>query len=184
MPVGGDRQWVDTGKEFAHIGSRWGKVGRSGARRFSRTDGGLSGFLGSYQHQIDEKGRLSLPAPFRRDAEDEPTLVLVQAYPDCLTLYPASAWADVEERLRELLRREPSSRNYVLGITANAVEVSPDRQGRILVPHRLQEAAGLEGATMVVGAIDRIELWHPDRFARTVAVQPDDQERFTHHIFA
>ena len=142
----------------------------------------MRGFLGSYQHQIDEKGRLSLPAPFRRDGGDEP-LVLVHAFPEALTLYPQKSWSQVEDRLREMMRLNAGARAHVLRVTANAVEVSPDKQGRILVPQRLQEAVGIAGPTLVVGAIDRIELWNPDRFATATAEPVQDAERFTHQIF-
>ena len=73
----------------------------------------MTGFLGSYQHQIDEKGRLSLPASFRRDGGEEP-MVLVHAFPDALTLYPRATWIEVEARLREMLRLNPQARPYVL----------------------------------------------------------------------
>jgi MraZ protein len=142
----------------------------------------MSGYLGSYQHQIDEKGRLSLPAAFRREGAEEP-MVLVHAFPEALTLYPQGSWREVETRLREMLRLNPQARAYVLRITANAVEVVPDRQGRILVPQRLQEAVGIAGPTLVVGAIDRIELWNPDRFGAVTAEPVADAERFTHQVF-
>lgn len=143
----------------------------------------MSGFLGSYLHQIDDKGRLNLPAPFRRDHPDRP-LVLVHVFENALTLYPEPAWAEVESRLRELLRLQPQARSYVLSVTANAVEVVPDKQGRILVPQRLQEAVGIRGATLVVGAIDRIELWDPERFQAALRARSDDFDRFNHQIFA
>jgi MraZ protein len=142
----------------------------------------MSGYLGSYLHQIDEKGRLNLPVSFRRDTAERP-LVLVQVAENALTLYPEPAWAEVEVRLREMLRLQPQARPFVLGVTANAVEVTPDKQGRILVPQRLQDAVGIAGPTLVVGAIDRIELWNPDRFAQTVATPVPDAARFMHQIF-
>jgi MraZ protein len=144
----------------------------------------MSGFLGSYLHQIDEKGRLSLPAAFRREAADTP-LVLLQVHPDALSLYPAAAWTEVEGRLRELLRLQPHSRHAVLGITASALEVLPDKQGRIPIPPRLREAAGIDGSALVVGVIDRIEIWNPDRFEAAVAARtPEpDFERFVHQVF-
>lgn len=142
----------------------------------------MSGFLGSYLHQVDEKGRLNLPASFRRDTSEVP-LVLVHVFPDALTLYPGPAWTDVERRLRELLRLQPQSRSYVLGVTANAVEVIPDKQGRILVPGRLQDAVGISGPVLVVGALDRIELWNPDRFSATIQTPVPEAERYTHQIF-
>jgi MraZ protein len=142
----------------------------------------LSGFLGSFRHQIDEKGRLSLPASFRRDAIDQP-LVLVQVHPDALTLYPAATWAEVEGRLRELLRRQPGARAYVLGVTARAVEVVPDKLGRILVPQRLLESVGLKDAALLVGVIDRVEIWDPDRFEAAVAEPGADADRLATQIF-
>jgi MraZ protein len=142
----------------------------------------LSGFLGSFRHQIDEKGRLSLPASFRRDAIDQP-LVLVQVHPDSLTLYPEATWVEVEGRLRELLRRQPSARAYVLGVTARAVEVVPDRQGRILIPQRLLESAGLKDAALLVGVIDRVEIWDPERFEAAVAEPGADADRLATQIF-
>ena len=65
--------------------------------------------------------------------------------------------SEVEQRLVELLRRQPESRHYVLGITANAVEVVPDKQGRILVPQRLLQGVGVTESALLVGVIDRIE---------------------------
>src|SRR5687768_4926315 len=120
----------------------------------------MSGYLGSFRHTIDEKGRLSLPAQFRRDNPEQP-LVLVNVFPNALTLYPPEPWREVEDRLREMMRRQPAARSFYLKVVANAVEVVPDKQGRILVPRPMQEAVGITGPTLVVGAIDRIELWDP-----------------------
>lgn len=150
--------------------------------RGPRLPDGMTGFLGSFQHNIDEKGRLSLPASFRREGQDQP-FVLVHVFPEALTLYPRSAWADVEGRLREVLRLQPQARPWVLKVTANACEVVPDRQGRILVPQRLQEAVGIAGPTLVVGAIDRIELWDPARFTAATEAPVPDAARFMHQIF-
>lgn len=143
----------------------------------------MSGYLGSYLHQIDEKGRVNLPANFRREGSERP-LVLVHAFEDALTLYPEAAWAEVETRLREMLRLQPGARPYVLGVTANAVEVTPDRQGRILVPQRLQAAVGITGPALIVGALDRIELWDPARFQSTVSAPLADAARFAQQIFS
>ena len=143
----------------------------------------MSGFLGSYTHQIDEKGRLSLPAPLRRDGGDEP-LILVQVTPDSLTLFPRPVWGQMEERLRDMLRRNPKSRPYVLRVTANAVEVVPDKQGRILVPQRMQKEVGITGPTLIVGAMDRIELWNPEAFEALTAQAVPDEELLAHEIFA
>lgn len=168
---------------MARSGDQWGVVADSGKR--ARTGRGLVAgsrgptrgvkFLGSYQYQLDEKGRVSLPAPFRREAADQ-RFVLIQAYPPALALYPEVEWLKVQERLSELLAKNSDARMYVLSVMANAVEVAPDAQGRILIPARLQEAASLQGQVLLVGAIDKVEIWSPAAFDASVK---GDSSRFT-----
>jgi len=143
----------------------------------------VSGFLGSYLYQVDQKGRVSLPAPFRR-AGDSDALVLLQVHPEALSLYPRESWAAVEERLLELSRRKPDSRHYVLRITAGAHWVRPDKQGRILIPEDLREAAGLRGEALIIGAIDKIEIWDPRRFEADVGGSHGEFEQLAASIFA
>jgi len=143
----------------------------------------LGGYLGSYLYQVDEKGRVTLPAAFRRDG-DAQSFVLIQAQPDALTLYPSESWNDVQERLRALARNAPRSRHRLLALTANAAEVVPDKQGRILIPERLRSGAGIEDEAQLVGAIDKIEIWNPARFARAVSESDEDFRDRLAGIFA
>ena len=122
---------------------------------------------------MDDKGRVALPAAFRREAEGEP-LVLLHGWDDPhLTLLPQPVWQQLLQRLMEVRRTDPAAANAVRRLLARAVEVTPDKQGRILVPAPLQEAAGLAGAVVMHGNIDRIELWSPERFRASVEVVPD-----------
>ncbi len=150
-------------------------------------------YLGSYLFQMDEKGRVALPAAFRRGATGEAgaraketpeqRFVLIQAYAPALALYPESEWAAVEERLRELMAHQPDARLYVLSVMSNAVEVTPDAQGRILIPARLKEAAELAGQVLLVGAIDKVEIWNPKRFEAAVSAGSSGFDRFAPQIF-
>lgn len=133
----------------------------------------MGGYLGSFLYQVDDKGRVTLPAAFRRGDEGQ-SFVLIHAQPDALSLYPADAWAEVQERLRNLVRRAPRSRHQLLSLTANAVEVVPDKQGRILIPDRLRQATGIGDEAQLVGAIDKIEIWDPARFAAAVGDADED----------
>lgn len=138
----------------------------------------MPGFLGSYTHQLDAKGRVSLPAPFRRDREGQ-AFVLIQTQPDALSLYPEDEWVEVQAELRQMSRRNPEYRNLVLGITANAFEVVPDKQGRILIPEVMRAKAKLGSEAKLVGAINRVEIWDPKTFD---AKTGQTDETFDRHI--
>jgi MraZ protein len=116
---------------------------------------------------MDEKGRIALPAAFRKEAAGD--LVLMQGWDDAhLTLMPQPVWTRLLERLMDLRRTDETMANAVRRLLARAAEVTPDKQGRILVPAPLQAAATLSGAVIVHGNIDRIELWNPDLFNASV----------------
>ncbi len=142
----------------------------------------MSGFLGRYEYQLDEKGRLSLPAPFRREAEDG-RFVLLQYDPPALTLFTEAGWEPVKARLAEFRRTDASAAAYVRWVTSNAVDVTPDKQGRILVPSWLQEAASLDGKALLVGSLDRVEIWSPKLFGKEVRDRAGDFPEFKHKIF-
>jgi MraZ protein len=172
-------------------GAWWGEVGKDGIPRHERTaQRSMAGtrspirggkFLGSFQHQLDDKGRLSLPAQFRREATEQ-RFVLVQAYAPSLALYPETEWLEVEERMGDMMR-DPAGRMWVLSVMSNAVEVSPDAQGRILIPAALRSAAELEGQALLVGAINKVEIWNPAKFEAAVQSATPDFDRFAANIF-
>ena len=139
-------------------------------------------FLGSYQYQLDDKGRVSLPAAFRREAADQ-SFVLIQAHPPALSLYPEGAWLEVEDNMRDLLKHQPEARMYVLSLLSSAVEVVPDSQGRILIPARLKEAANLEGQVLLVGNINKVEIWNPPQFTEAMQVDATSFAQFAGKIF-
>lgn len=143
----------------------------------------MTGFLGSYRHSLDSKGRVSLPAPFRRSSDAE-SFVLIQVHEDALTLFPDATWSDVEQRLREMRERRPDFRHRILSLTGSAQRVSPDSQGRILVPERLRTSVGLGDEALIVGALDKIEVWDPDRFAEHTADENEEFDELTASIFA
>ena len=142
----------------------------------------VNGFVGQYEHQMDPKGRVSLPSAFRREAEGD-CFVLLQWEPGYLTLFPEEKWQEVQKNLLEFRRSNPRGWNQVRMIIANAVEVTPDKQGRILVPAALQSAAELEGAVLLSGNLDRVELWNPDVYRESVREKAGDLEQFAHRLF-
>lgn len=142
----------------------------------------MNGFVGQYEHQMDQKGRVSLPSAFRREVDGD-RFVLLQWEPRYLTLLPEEKWKQVQENLLEFRRSEPQAWNSVRMIIANAVEVSTDKQGRILVPAGLQEAAELSGTVLLLGNLDRIELWDPAVYREVVQEQAGEMQQFAHKLF-
>ena len=143
----------------------------------------MAGFLGSYLHSLDPKGRVSLPAQFRRGRESE-SFVLIQTQPDALSLYPDEAWQEVQSELREMSKRQPDLRTQILRVTASAVEVVPDKQGRILIPEKMRTSVSLDSDALVVGAINHIEIWEPGRFQAATQSEDDAFQKYIKRVFA
>ena len=141
----------------------------------------MPGFLGRHMFQIDGKGRVSFPSPFRRVVSGGP-LVLLQWQPTHLDLFPPETWGDIQKNLLAHRKARRDGGAYLRRITASAVEVEPDAHGRIRIPPWLRERVGLDGAVLFVGALDRIELWNPARFDEQAARDEDD-DGFAAQIF-
>lgn len=120
-------------------------------------------FLGRHGHNLDEKGRIALPARFREELRDG--VVITRGFDTCLLVYPMAAWAPLAERVSALSIGDPDVRLLRRMLFANAADLQLDRQGRILVPAELRAHAGLEREAVVVGMHSFIEIWSPDQWA-------------------
>jgi MraZ protein len=132
------------------------------------TWGAVAFFKGTYRLKIDPKGRLPIPAPFRRlivRGPDKGTVVLT-LLDDCLAAYPPEEWEVVATRLRQTPSFGKKARALTRLLASHACDCELDRQGRILVPASLRQAAGLESEALVVGVLERFEIWTPDRWNR------------------
>jgi MraZ protein len=123
----------------------------------------LPRFAGSEQHALDHKGRLIVPARFRERLG--PQFVLTIAHPDpCLALYPTATWIEFCGRLEAISVKDERYRRYVRYLFAHSEETGCDAQGRVVVPARLREYAGIERQIVSVGLLTRIEIWAKDRY--------------------
>jgi MraZ protein len=114
--------------------------------------------VGEYEHTIDEKNRLTLPAKFRQAFVDG--LVLTRGIERCLYAYPRSEWAaTVESRLAELDPLSREGRVMQRYFYSGAAEAEVDKQGRVMVPSPLGEYAGLGREVVVAGIRDHLEIW-------------------------
>ncbi len=127
-------------------------------------------FVGTFEHSLDDKGRLVLPATFRLALGERGFL---SQYERCLGLWTEEGFNDVAHRLREKVRDGSAAPNAVRSLTANATEVKLDSQGRITISPRLREYAGLTTNSVIIGAFDRIEIWEVTRWEE-VSADADD----------
>jgi MraZ protein len=123
-------------------------------------------FVGTFEHSLDDKGRVVLPSTFRRHLADRGYLTKLDG---CLGLWTADEFADVTARLIEKVREGLAPPDARRAFSSDAHEVRPDSQGRITIPQRLREFAHLERDAVVVGALERIEIWDAARWQEVSA---------------
>ena len=131
----------------------------------------MARFFGRYEHTLDDKGRLILPAKFR--APFERGGFLSQNTDGCLALWTPDEFDAQMSAMQERATSERGDRNLVRLWASSSHEVEVDKQGRMAIPARLRNYGGLQGDVLVLGVIDRVELWDPGRFDDKVA--PEEQ---------
>lgn len=115
---------------------------------------------GEYRHALDDRGRIAVPVRFRARLSDGVTLT--RWLDACLAVFPRDAWAELADKLRSLPLTSTKAREFGRFMSSGAVDVELDRQGRLLVPGYLRTYAGLQpGEVIVVGALNRLEIWAP-----------------------
>jgi len=118
--------------------------------------------LGEYQHSIDDKGRLAVPAKFRKSLAGG--VVVTKGAEGCLYLYPLEEWTKFAEKLAKLPINRADSRAYSRLMLAGASNAEIDSQGRILIPDYLRNYAGIQIKAVIVGLYNRAEIWDEERW--------------------
>jgi len=121
-------------------------------------------FRGTYEHSIDDKGRVSVPAKFREELQatkDERVVItnFVVLQARCLEVYPFAAWVQLEERLRTKPQFDQRIVNFLNYYVSAAHDCVFDKQGRILLPPPLREYAGLKRDIVFTSALDKFRIW-------------------------
>jgi MraZ protein len=127
----------------------------------------VAAFVGKYEHSLDTKGRIILPAKFRPDFERGG--YLTQHREGCLALWTPGEFQRQLQAMQQQAAAGSTARNRARVWSASSHEVEIDRQGRMAIPARLRGFALLEADVLVHGAIDRIELWNPAVWEERVA---------------
>lgn len=114
-------------------------------------------FIGQYTHSVDEKGRIAIPAKFR--SAFSKGAVVTRGLDKALFLYTKKSWQDMAEKINELPLSGKDSRAFARLMLSGAMEVAPDKQGRIVIPEYLRSYAGIREKAVVMGTGDRLEVW-------------------------
>lgn len=117
-------------------------------------------FIGEYNHSLDDKGRMNLPAKFRRGLQEG--IVITRSVDRCLTVYPRAQWEELAGKLAALPISSKQSRAFSRLMLAGAWDAEVDSQGRVAVPEYLREYAGLSKHVVVAGLYNRMEIWDED----------------------
>ena len=131
----------------------------------------VTSFLGTDNHAIDHKGRISIPAAMRRNDAGRPItrFVLNMGFDGCVSVYAKEEWKRMMERLRRISIADANGRAFRRAFLTDAKEVTVDAQGRVPIPPALSRRASLDREAVVHGAEDHIEIWNPERFRSLLA---------------
>ncbi len=121
-------------------------------------------FIGEYQYSLDSKGRINIPAKFRQSLskDNNNTFVATRGQDPCIWIYPIKEWKKIENELRKLSSISGVHRTFIRQIARSATPSTCDKQGRILISPALLSYARLKKETLILGMINKIEIWDPD----------------------
>ncbi len=141
----------------------------------------MSEYTGKHTHTLDDKGRVSVPAQFRKQLPNE-GLYLGKGLEGCLILYPPEKWEKVREGLMGLSRNNRRNREIIRELSQYIKPVNIDAQGRITIPSDLLEVAGIGHDVVFLGFLDSIELWAGDQYADRVGNRESSLEEAVEDI--
>lgn len=119
--------------------------------------------MGEFQHALDDKGRLTVPAKFREGLGED--FVITRGLDRCLFAYPRTAWNALEERVKSLPTEQPEVRAFVRLLFSGAVVAELDKQGRVGLPQQLRSYAEIDRDAVITGASTRVEIWSAGKWA-------------------
>lgn len=139
-------------------------------------------FYGEFEHTLDDKGRVTIPSRVRDvlTGRSITTLMLTRSVLDpCLMLYPPAEWERIEEQIRSMSMVDANARQYRRQLFSGAVEVSPDRAGRILLPQHLRDHGAIDREVVFAGVSSYIEIWAKERWVNLPGASLDSAENLS-----
>lgn len=119
-------------------------------------------FIGEYHHKIDEKGRLAVPTKFRERLKSG--AVVTKGLDGCLFLYTMEEWEKLAEKIANLPMSQANTRSFARLMLAGAMDVSLDKQGRVILPDYLRQYAAISKGVVISGLYNRLEIWDEEKW--------------------
>ena len=120
--------------------------------------------IGEYEHSLDAKGRLIMPAKLREDMGDK--FIITKGLDGCLFGFSQTEWSNFEEKLKTLPLTNKNARDFVRFFLSGAIDCEIDKQGRFLIAGNLRTYAELEKEAVIIGVGTRIEIWNKDKWKK------------------
>ncbi len=133
-------------------------------------------FLGEYRHTIDEKGRLTIPAKYR--ALLAAGMVITRGFDRNLMAFSLEGWEELAARVKSLPWSDPGAREFRRRVFSGAVDLVPDRQGRVLLPPFLREFANIDSDVVVTGMLDHLEIWNTNDWEPVREAAESDEQHW------
>lgn len=133
-------------------------------------------FLGEYRHTIDDKGRLTIPAKYR--AFLAAGMVITRGLDRNLMAFSLEGFEELAARVKNLPWGDPSAREFRRRVFSGAVDLVPDRQGRVLLPPYLREFADIEADVVITGMMDHMEIWNSEAWTPVREAAEDDEQHW------
>ena len=150
------------------LGIKWGKV-----VKFM--------LMGEYRNSLDAKGRIVIPSKFREELGNR--IILTRGLDGSLFIYSEDAWNKLTEKLQTLSFTQKESRNFIRFLLSGANTLEFDKQGRIIIPSYLKEYANFTKEVVLVGVLNRVELWSNTAWDKFMTDNFDDLSSISSDLF-
>lgn len=137
-------------------------------------------FMGEFDHTVDDKGRVAIPAKFRTRLADG--LVMTRGLDRCLFVYTAADWTVLAERIASLPITQSDARAFARLMFSGATDAQLDKQGRVVLPNYLRDYARIQNDVVIIGVNTRIEIWAREAWHETRAKVEEEGEFIAEHL--
>ncbi len=141
-------------------------------------------FYGEYEHSIDKKNRVIIPAKFREAIAEKGVekLYVTRGLDECLFVFPEDEWKVLENKYKAMAFTKSEARKFNRVFFGGAVECIPDKQWRLLIPEYLKEHAGISKNIIIIGVANRVEIWDKKKYTEFYKTTKENYEEIAERL--